>query len=305
MNSTQRTKVTFTSEGVECAAWHYRGWNGACVVMAGGFAVPKEPATDLFAARFHDAGFSVLAFDYRRLGESGGEPRLVLPIGLMSTDWAAALDFAATLPEVDPQRLGVWGFSASGGLLFEVAATNPAVTAAVMQTPNMGGLSAIRNAASYQRPSTMLHFTARAIRDAVCGLFGRPPLLVPLVGERGSVAMLSTPDAFDGVRALRADEHPDWQQAVAARSTLSLSRYRGGRFAARVACPALVVVCDDDRTALPGPAMEAAQRMRQGEVFSMPGGHYAPFLTGHDAAAEAEIDFFARALQTRPVPASN
>ena len=71
MSVTPRTKLTFTSDGDECAAWHYRGSNGACIVMAGGFAVPKEPATDLFAARFHEAGFSVLAFDYRRLGESG------------------------------------------------------------------------------------------------------------------------------------------------------------------------------------------------------------------------------------------
>ena len=223
----------------------------------------------------------------------------------MRTDWAAALDFAATLPEVDPQRLGAWGFSATGGLLFEVAATDPRVRAVVMQTPNTGGLAALRNAASYQRTATMLRLTTRAIRDAVGGLFGRPPLLVPLVGERGSLAMLSTPDAFDGARALHAAEYLDWKQVVAARSTLSLSRYRAGRFAALVACPALVVVCDDDRTALPGPAIEAAQRMRHGDVFRMPGGHYAPFLAGHDAAAEREIDFLARALQTTPAPTSS
>lgn len=37
--------------------------------MAGGFAVTKEPGTDRFATRFADAGFGVLAFDYRGLGE--------------------------------------------------------------------------------------------------------------------------------------------------------------------------------------------------------------------------------------------
>ncbi|HME63595.1 MAG TPA: hypothetical protein VKG61_01715, partial [Streptosporangiaceae bacterium] len=68
----ERSKVHFEVRGTQCAAWHYPGTNGGCVIMAGGFAVTKEPGTDLFAARFHDFGFSVLAFDYRHLGESGG-----------------------------------------------------------------------------------------------------------------------------------------------------------------------------------------------------------------------------------------
>ena len=73
----ERVKVRFASGDAECVAWHYLGTNGACVVMAGGGAVTKEPGTDLFAKRFNEAGFSVLAFDYRRLGGSGGRPRQV------------------------------------------------------------------------------------------------------------------------------------------------------------------------------------------------------------------------------------
>ena len=75
--SVERIRVRFVSGHVECVAWHYPGSNGGCVLMAGGFAVTKEPGTDVFASRFHEAGFSVLAFDYRHLGESGGEPRQV------------------------------------------------------------------------------------------------------------------------------------------------------------------------------------------------------------------------------------
>jgi len=35
----QREKVRFASGGTECAAWHYPGTSGACVIMAGGGAV--------------------------------------------------------------------------------------------------------------------------------------------------------------------------------------------------------------------------------------------------------------------------
>jgi hypothetical protein len=38
-----RTKVRLTSGDTQCAAWHYPGTNGGCVIMAGGFAVTKEP----------------------------------------------------------------------------------------------------------------------------------------------------------------------------------------------------------------------------------------------------------------------
>ena len=42
--SMERESVRFASGGTECAAWHYPGTNGGCVIMAGGFAVTKEPA---------------------------------------------------------------------------------------------------------------------------------------------------------------------------------------------------------------------------------------------------------------------
>lgn len=76
----EREKVHFASGGTECAAWFYPGTNGGCVIMTGGMAVTKEPGTDRFARRFRAAGFGVLAFDYRRLGESGGRPRQVVRI---------------------------------------------------------------------------------------------------------------------------------------------------------------------------------------------------------------------------------
>src|SRR3954453_7319559 len=101
----ERERVRFRSGDDTCVAWHYRGNNGAVVVMAGGFAVPKEPATDRFAAAFHAAGFSVLAFDYRRLGESGGEPRQVVRIKDQLADWHAALEFAASLPGVERSKV--------------------------------------------------------------------------------------------------------------------------------------------------------------------------------------------------------
>ena len=293
----EREKARFASGGTECAAWHYPGTNGACVIMAGGGAVTKEPGTDPFARRFNDAGFTVLAFDYRRLGESGGQPRQVVRIGEQLADWQAAIAFAATLPGVDPARLAIWGFSLSGGHVFRVAARNPQLAAAIAQTPLADGPVATSKAGRHQTPLAMLRFTGRGVLDAVGGLLGRQPLLVPLAGEPGTVAMLTTPDGLDGDRALNPDNrYPDWQQAIAARSALRITLYRPGRYTSRVRCPLLVLVCDQDQSALPGPAAGAARRAPRGELVRMPGGHYELFLGGHEQAVEAELSFLRRHL---------
>ncbi len=290
--SVEREKVRFASGGTECAAWHYPGTNGACVIMAGGGAVTKEPGTDPFAKRFNDAGFAVLAFDYRRLGESGGQPRQVVRIREQLADWQAAIAFASTMPGVDPARLAIWGFSLSGGHVFRVVARNPQLAAAIAQTPLADGLVATSKAGRHQTPLAMLRFTGRGVLDAVGGLVGRPPLLVPLAGQPGTVAMLTTPDGLDGDRALNpGNRYPDWQQAIAARSALRIGLYRPGRDASRVRCPLLVLVCDQDQTAPAGPAASAAQRAARAELVRMPGGHYEPFLGGHEEAAGAELSF--------------
>lgn len=293
----EREKVFFTSGDAECAAWHYPADSGACVIMAGGFGVTKEPGTDPFAQRFQRAGFNVLAFDYRGLGESGGRPRQVQPLGAQLADWTAAVAFAGTLPGVDPARLAVWGFSASGGHVFRVAARTPQLAAAVAQTPNADNIAAARNAARFQQPLAMLRFTGRGILDALGSLLGRPPLLVPLAGAPGTVALLTTPDGRLGDRALNpGNAYPEWRQEVAARSALRLLFYRPGRAAAQVHCPLLVVVCDEDQSALAAPAIRAAHQAPHGELVQLPGGHYAPFMEAHEEAVAATVSFLRRHL---------
>jgi fermentation-respiration switch protein FrsA (DUF1100 family) len=262
----QRARVSFTSGGTRCAAWHYPGANGGYVVMTGGFGVTKEPATDRFAERFSEAGFGVLAFDYRRLGESGGEPRQVQGIRDQLADWDSAVACAARLPGTDPARVAIWGFSLAGGHVFKVAAGHPEVAAAIAQTPNTYGLPVLRNANRHQTRTAMLGMTGRAIAVGPGGLLGREPLLVPLCGQPGTIAVITQPDGRHGDTALNpSGRYPQWQQEAAARSVLSIGTY--------------------------SPARQAA-----GELARIPGGHCAPFLDGHEQAVEAELDFLRRHL---------
>jgi hypothetical protein len=234
------------------------------------------------------------------LGESEGRPRQIVRVGEQLADWRAAIAHARALPEVDPAKLAIWGFSASGGHIFPVAAHDPRLAAAIAQTPNADGPAAARVAAAYTTPAALTRLAIRGVLDAGGGLIGRQPLLVPLTGKRGTVAMLSTPDALDGDRALNPDNrYPEWAQVIAARSALRLSCYRPGRHASRVRCPLLVIVCGQDRTALPEPAVRAAAAAPRGARVRLPGGHYEPFLAGHDQTARAQVSFLRRHLTAR------
>jgi pimeloyl-ACP methyl ester carboxylesterase len=297
MSTTTRQRADFTSNGTRCAAWFYPGRNGACIVMAGGAGVPKEPATDRFAARFQDAGFAVLAFDYRRLGASDGTPRQVLRVRDQLDDLRAAITHAQALPGVEPGRVGGWGFSSSAGHLLRLLAGHASGLGAVIaQTPYVGGRKASAAALAHQTAAATSALMALAVRDAVAGVFGRRPHLVPLAGPKGTVAMLTTPDAQQGGQALDADGHPEWVQAIAARSVLSMAAYRPGKDVGRIERPVLYVVCDDDIATLASATLEAAFRTPGAQNARFPGGHYAPFLEAHDAVVEAEIDFLTRTL---------
>ena len=296
----QREGITFRSGTDDCAAWHYQGSNGACVVMAGGAGVTKEPATDRFAARFCSAGYSVLAFDHRHFGDSGGTPRQVVRIREQLADWEAALDCAASLPGVAPGKIAGWGFSLAAGHLLRIASRprdQHRLAAVIAQAPLTDGAASTPRALRHETLGVLARFPLIALRDVARGLAGREPVLVPLAGPRGAVAMLTTPDAADSDRALNpGNAYPEWQQSIAARSVLPIGLYRPGSSARRICCPLLAVISVRDQSVLAAPALKAARRAPGAEILQVDGEHYAAFLDQHETVAAAELDFLSRRL---------
>jgi uncharacterized protein len=296
----QREGITFRSGTDDCAAWYYQGSNGACVVMAGGAGVIKEPATDRFAARFHAAGYSVLAFDHRHFGGSGGTPRQVVRIREQLADWQAALDCAASLPGVTAGKVAGWGFSLAAGHLLRLAARprdQHRLAAVIAQAPLADGAVSSPRALRHETPGVLARFPLIALRDVARALAGRDALVVPLAGPRGAVAMLTTPDAADCDRALNpGNAYPGWQQAIAARSVIPIGLYRPGSTASRIRCPLLAVISIRDQSVLAAPGLKAARRAPRGEVLQVDGAHYAAFLDQHETVVAAELDFLRRHL---------
>jgi dienelactone hydrolase len=269
-----RADVSFESGGERCAAWLYEPEHASgCVVMAHGWTGVREQRLDAYAERFADAGLAALVFDYRHFGASDGEPRSLLDIGRQLADWRAAVAFARRLEAIDPGRIGLWGSSFSGGHVVEIAAHDPRVAAVVAQVPFMDGFANLLRLG----PMHALRLTIEGVRDQLGAVAGRPPHMLPSVGPPGSTAVMNSPDAEPGFRALNP---PDlaWPNEAAARITLRVGSYRPARKTAQVRCPILFVVADDDVVTPADLATKAAASAPRAEVLHYPGGHFDVYV---------------------------
>lgn len=113
-------------------------------IMAGGRCYTKEIVMPYYAQYFHEMGIGTLLFDYRRFGESEGEPRQHIDPWAQIEDYKNAINFALTLPECDPERLGIWGISYSGGHVLVTAATDRRAKWAISTIPVVDGFQTMR-----------------------------------------------------------------------------------------------------------------------------------------------------------------
>ena len=287
-----RTDATFSSAGTRCAAWLYRPAGDAgptpCVVMAHGFTGTRGDRLDAYAERFAQAGMAALVFDYRHFGDSDGEPRQLLDIGRQLADWQAAVAVARTLDGIDPERIALWGTSFSGGHVVATAAGDPRVAAVVAQAPFADGLATLL--AADRRSAAKV--TVAAVADQAAGLLGRPPVLRPAVGEPGSAAAMTSPDAEPGFRAIAS---PAWRNEFSPRVMLRVGLYRPGRKAGALRCPLLVCVADDDAITPPAPAVRMAEVAPRGELRRYPIGHFDIYTGAEfEAAVADQTEFLVR-----------
>lgn len=102
------------------------------VVVCHGFTGVRSMILGDYARVFAAAGFVSLTFDYRGYGGSEGTRRRLIPLEQVD-DIRNAISFVETLPEVDPERIGLWGTSFGGANAPYTAAVDNRIKAVVGQ----------------------------------------------------------------------------------------------------------------------------------------------------------------------------
>jgi uncharacterized protein len=285
--------VRIPSHGDQLAAYLYRPDSAQgdvpCVVMAHGFSATRDDGLPAYAEAFRDAGFAVILFDYRHFGASTGEPRQLLDIDRQLDDYRAAVTYARQLDGVDPARIILWGTSFSGGHVLALAATDPNLAAVIAQAPFTDGIPTL----ALMPLTNALRATYSGLRDQVGAWLGRSPHLIPAVGDPGTFAAMTAPEAKPGFDAIVPPESL-WRNEVSARVAPRLALYRPALKAPKLNMPLLVCVCDKDATTPPAPAIKAGERAPRGEVRRYPYGHFDIYK---DPKARADqIEFLRRVV---------
>jgi pimeloyl-ACP methyl ester carboxylesterase len=292
------TSTSFESAGTTCAAWITPGHgNGPLpgVVLVHGFGATHGMKLNQYEHAFAEAGITVLSFDFRHLGASGGEPRQVISMKRHLQDVDSAWRHLRSWPGVDPTRVGLWGTSLGAMHVLRYAARQRAVAAVVVQCPIVHGPAAALGSGT----GHMIGLAPSVLSDAFRALARRPRRYISIVGEPGQRAMVTTPGAHAGWHSVIPAGYR-FDNRVAAAAGLEMLACSAVRGATRIACPLLVCVSDRESLMNPRHATRVAERAPRGTATHYDADHfdvYHPPLV--DQILDDQTTFLRTALSHR------
>lgn len=295
-----RTDIEFISAGVTCRGWLYRPDGAAgpapAIVMSHGFSATRHMGLAPFAERFRGAGFAVLVFDYRCLGDSEGAERGRIIAQEQHDDLRAAIDFIQAQPGIDPARIGLWGTSYSGGHALFVGSLDARIKAIVAQVP---ALAVARSLIGFVGPEGFAAYLAAFAADLTGRNAGRPSAQVPVVAPEGQPSVFPSPEARDWFATSAPGPEAGWVNHTTLESLARMAEYTPAAFIDLAAKPLLLLAAEHDGIIPVAQVHEVfarAQEPKELEIY--PCGHFGlyPGRPFHEAAAERAAEWFGRWL---------
>jgi len=173
------------------------------IVLCHGFTGVRSLILEDYARKFVEAGFVALTFDYRGFGGSEGSKWRLIPLEQID-DIRNAISFFEAQPEIDSERIGLWGTSFGGAHAPYAAAVDLRVKAAVGQVGFGDGERFMLDVRNYgERIELMRKLTEDRRRRALEGAGERvDPLELAL---RSSQSREFLPQALKAFPAMRCE----------------------------------------------------------------------------------------------------
>ncbi len=127
-----------TNDGLSLKGWYLPSHNGAAIILLHGYGGNRLEVLER-AALLAKHGYGVLLYDERASGESGGDQRT---FGWLDVnDVPLAMAYLQARSEIDPQRIGLHGFSIGGQIALRAAAQSDQIKAVVAEEPGFARIS--------------------------------------------------------------------------------------------------------------------------------------------------------------------
>lgn len=289
------------SSGATLRGWFYgQGATAPCVVLQHGFSAVKEMHLDAYAEVLHRAGLACLVYDHPGFGASDptpGTPAQEIDPWQQVRGIQDAITYAASRPDVDADRIGLWGSSYGGAHAYVTAAIDRRVKAVCGQVPLISGR---RNFETLVRVDFWAQLDALFAADRQARMAGEDPIRLPVVdADPTAQSALPTADSHAFFTAAAAERAPAWRNEVTLRSMELFRGYEPGSFLPLIApTPLLMVVAPLDRLA-PGEwataAYETAAHPKR--LVTVPGGHFDAYTgEGFEITSGAARDWFVEHL---------
>jgi pimeloyl-ACP methyl ester carboxylesterase len=289
--------VTFHVKGTAISAWLYLPENLSapvpCIIMGHGFGGTKDMLLERYAVRYQETGYAVLTFDYRHFGQSEGEPRQLVLIRYQLEDFAAAIEYARGLKEIDPARIALWGASASGGYGIVIAAKDRNIACVVALCPALDHRASEEVFKKNLGIKHILRLFVHGQRDMMRSRLGLPPHKIPIVGKPGTMAFIPLADAYEGYSKVAPE---NFVNEICPRVILRSHGFRPDKQIQNVRCPVLIQICDYDSLA-PIRAETEKELRKYAEVKRYPIGHFDIYVGDNfETSIREQLNFFKKHL---------
>lgn len=254
--------------------------------MGHGFSLTRHDGLDTYAESLNKTGASVLVFDHRYLGDSGGQPRQRIRFKEQADDYRAAIEYARGLEGVE--KIVLWGYSFAGGSSVNVAAKDSSIAGVILLCPFLDGRARVLST-TRRTPWTTARILVRAVKDRL----GSHTVL-KATGNPGELAAMTFPGELEGFTAATSDA---WVNEAAAGAFATVAFHRPVANAKRLAMPVWVGLGDRDITVSRKAIERLAVKAPRADLHRYDVGHFEPFF-GSDPAriAADQAEWLARTL---------
>jgi uncharacterized protein len=247
------------------------------VILQSGLGGPADAVFPLTPA-FVGQGLACLVYDHRYTGASDGEPRQLFDPWQQCRDLRHVITWAGLQPEIDKQRIGLWGISIGAANSLFTAAQDRRVKGVVALIPPVSGISARK----LQPADTLAALDARIPADREGQFLGEPPQTLRLHGlpTEGDPVMFSDHEGLEFVEHM-LKHSKTFRNMIALSSLDYLYEMEVTAYAERITQPLLMILASEDYVAPVEEAREMFSRVPEPkELVEYPGQHYE-ILSNH------------------------